>query len=84
MTDHRCSPPDDEQGPTWTGRRDSHGGPIWQCDACLRWWLYGWPGFGGHVEDMAWLPMRDLFTGRDPATFDALIEADRRANGDPA
>ena len=26
---------------------------------------------------MTWLPMRDLFTGHDPDTFDDLIEAER-------
>lgn len=26
---------------------------------------------------MAWLPMRDLFTGHDPSEFDDLLEADR-------
>ena len=80
-SDHQCSPPTDTEGAAWTGRRDSHGTPIWCCPVCSRWWAYDWPGFGGHIEDTTWLPMRDLFTGHDPDTFEALLEAER-ARGD--
>jgi hypothetical protein len=44
---------------------------------CRRWWGYAWPGFGGHIEDTTWLPMRELFTGHDPDKFDELIQAEQ-------
>jgi hypothetical protein len=74
---HRCVPPDDAHGPRWTGRKGADGTPLWACPICRRWWGYDWPGFGGHVEEMTWLPMRDLFTGHDPDTFQDLIDAER-------
>ena len=48
---------------------------------CGRWWGYGWPGFGGHIEDDAWIPMRSFFTGHRPSEFAALIEAHRDESG---
>jgi hypothetical protein len=74
---HRCDRPDDAEGPGWTGRRDLYDHPLWGCPTCHRWWSFAWPGFGGHVEEMTWMPMRDVFTGKDPDTFKDIIEAER-------
>ncbi len=74
---HPCARPEDESGVGWAGSRDSQDSPIWRCPECQRWWGYAWPGTAGRSEDMAWLPMRDMFTGHDPGEFDDLIEADR-------
>lgn len=69
---HRCAHPPDRDGEKWPGARDRHGAPIWRCPVCGRWWGFAWPGFGSFSEDMAWLPFRDVFTGRDPSEFAAL------------
>ena len=74
---HRCAPPKDEEGVGWTAGRDSQNAPIWRCSECQRWWGYAWPGMGGRIEDMTWLPMRDMFTGHDPGEFDDIIEAEQ-------
>lgn len=74
---HRCVPPADADGHRWTGRRDTDGSPLWACPTCRRWWGFGWPGFGGHLEEMAWMPMREFFTGHEPETFKDLIDAER-------
>jgi hypothetical protein len=74
---HQCARPEDEAGVAWSGARDSQNAPIWLCPECRRWWGHAWPGTGGRIEDMAWLPMRDLFTDREPAEFDDLITAAR-------
>lgn len=78
---HPCAPPKDEAGVNWPGARDSQGTPIWRCPECQRWWGYAWPGTGGRNEDLAWLPMRDMFTGHDPVEFDDLIDDERQRGG---
>ena len=79
---HLCARPEDESGAGWAGARDWQDAPIWRCPVCQRWWGYAWPGTGGRKEDMAWLPMRDMFTGHRPEEFADLIEAEQKRGCD--